>query len=51
MLKRLWRTDAPLTFTGLLMLPALAIAITGLLIDPRTITTIVANEGEPDPLQ
>ena len=24
MLKQLWRTNAPLTFTGLLMLPALA---------------------------
>ena len=38
MLKRRWRTNAPLTFTGLLMLPALAIAIAGLLIDPRIIT-------------
>jgi hypothetical protein len=38
MLKQLWRTNAPLTFTGLLMLPALAIAIVGLLIDPRIIT-------------
>jgi hypothetical protein len=38
MLKQLWRTNAPLTFTGLLMLPALAIAIAGLLIDPRIIT-------------
>jgi hypothetical protein len=38
MLKQLWRTNAPLTFTGLLMLPALAISIVGLLIDPRIIT-------------
>jgi len=38
MLKQLWRTNAPLTFTGLLMLPTLAIAIAGLLIDPRIIT-------------
>ena len=38
MLKLFWRTNAPLTFTGLLMLPALAIAIGGLLIDPRVIT-------------
>src|SRR5271157_4126888 len=29
MLKQLWRTNAPLTFTGLLMLPALAISIVG----------------------
>jgi hypothetical protein len=38
MLKRLWKTDAPLTFTGLLMLPALAIAAVGLVVDPRFIT-------------
>jgi len=38
MLKQLWRTNAPLTFTGLLMLPALAIAIAGLLLDLRMIT-------------
>jgi len=38
MLKQLLRTNTPLTFTGLLMLPALAIAIIGLLIDPRIIT-------------
>jgi hypothetical protein len=38
MLKQLWRANAPLTFTGLVMLPALAIAIAGLLIDPRIIT-------------
>jgi len=38
MLKRLWKTDAPLTTTGLLMLPALAIAAVGLIVDPRLIT-------------
>src|ERR1700690_2996817 len=38
MLKQLLRTNTPLTFTGLLMLPALAISIVGLLIDPRIIT-------------
>ncbi len=38
MLKQLWKSNAPLTFTGLLMLPALAIAVAGLLIDPRIIT-------------
>src|SRR6478672_7788440 len=38
LLKQLWRTNAPLTFTGLLMLPALATAIAGLLLDPRIIT-------------
>src|SRR5580693_5104765 len=38
MLKQLWRTNAPLAFTGILMLPALAIAIAGLLVDPRIIT-------------
>ena len=38
LLKQLWRTNAPLTFTGLLMLPALAISIAGLLVDPRIIT-------------
>jgi len=38
MLKRLWKTDAPLTATGLLMLPALAIAVVGLMVDPRLIT-------------
>jgi len=38
MLKQLWRTNAPLTFTGLLMLPALAISIVGLIVDPRIIT-------------
>jgi len=37
MLKRLWKTDAPLTMTGLLMLPALAIAAVGLIVDPRLI--------------
>ena len=38
MLKQLWKTNAPLTFTGFLMLPAMAIAIAGLLTDPRIIT-------------
>lgn len=38
MLKRLWKTDAPLMMTGLLMLPALAIAAVGLIVDPRLIT-------------
>ena len=38
MLKRLWRTDAPLTVTGILMLPALAMAAVGLLVDPRLVT-------------
>ena len=35
---RLWRTDAPLTFAGLLMLAGLAAAGIGLWLDPRTIT-------------
>jgi hypothetical protein len=35
---RLWRTDAPLTAFALLMLPALAAAVVGLLADPRVIT-------------
>ena len=38
MLKRLWKADAPLTVTGLVMLPALAIAAVGLIVDPRLIT-------------
>ena len=38
MLKRFWKTDAPLTLTGLLMLPALAFAAIGLIVDPRIIT-------------
>ena len=33
MLKRLWKTNAPLTMTGLLMLPALAIAMVGMIVD------------------
>src|SRR5580658_7603989 len=37
MLKRLWKTHAPLTATGLLMLPALAIAAVGLFVDPLLI--------------
>src|SRR5260370_24769279 len=42
MLKQIWRANAPLTLTGLLMLPALAISIAGLLIDPRIITDATA---------
>lgn len=38
LLARLWNGSAPLTFTGLLMIAALAVAVVGLLIDPRTIT-------------
>jgi hypothetical protein len=38
LLARLWNGSAPLTFTGLLMLAALAVAVVGLLIDPRTVT-------------
>ena len=38
MLKRLWKTNAPLTTTGLLMLTVLAIAAIGLIMDPRLIT-------------
>jgi hypothetical protein len=37
MLKRLWKTDAPLTMAGLLMLPALVVAAVGLIVDPRLI--------------
>jgi hypothetical protein len=35
---RLWRTDRPLTATGLLMLAALAASVVGLRLDPRMIT-------------
>jgi hypothetical protein len=42
MLKRVWQTNAPLTLTGLLMLPALAAALVGLLVDPRVITGVPA---------
>jgi hypothetical protein len=42
MLNRLWKTDAPLTFTGLLMLLALAAALVGLIVDPRLITGMPA---------
>jgi hypothetical protein len=38
MLRHLWKANTPLTVTGLLMLPALAIAAAGLVIDPRFIT-------------
>jgi hypothetical protein len=34
---RLWRTDAPLTGAGLLLLAALAVSLVGLAVDPRTI--------------
>ncbi len=37
-LRRLWITDAPLTFTGLLMIGALAATLAGLWFDPRVIT-------------
>jgi hypothetical protein len=37
-LRRLWTSDAPLTATGLLMLPALALFLIGLWLDPRVIT-------------
>jgi len=37
-LRRFWMTDAPLTATGLLMIPALAAALVGLWLDPRVIT-------------
>jgi hypothetical protein len=38
MFKRLWKANAPLTFTGLLMLAGLTMAILGLAFDPRMIT-------------
>jgi hypothetical protein len=38
MLTRLWKTNTSLTITGLLMLPALTLAIVGLIMDPRLIT-------------
>lgn len=38
MLKHLWKGSAPLTGTAVLMLGALAIAVTGLVFDPRIIT-------------
>src|SRR5436190_672182 len=37
-LNRLWKSSAPLTATGLLMIPALAVAVIGLAVDPRIIT-------------
>jgi hypothetical protein len=40
MLTRLWKTNTPLTITGLLMFPALAIAVLGLIVDPRLITGV-----------
>jgi hypothetical protein len=39
---RLWRTDAPLTATGLLMLALLPATLLGLWLDPRTITNAPA---------
>ncbi len=38
MFRQLWRGSAALTVTGLLMIPALALAIIGLTVDPRIIT-------------
>src|SRR5215471_5518602 len=38
MLTRLWKTNTPLMITGLLMLPALTLALAGLVVDPRLIT-------------
>jgi hypothetical protein len=38
MLKKLWQGSAPLTASGLLMIAALAAAIVGLAVDPRTVT-------------
>jgi hypothetical protein len=38
MFRQLWRGSAPLTVTGLLMIPLLTLAIAGLIIDPRMIT-------------
>jgi len=40
--RRLWITDAPLTFTGLLMIGALAATLAGLWFDPRVITGMPA---------
>ena len=37
-LARLWRASAPLTGTGVLMLPLLAAAVAGLWLDPRLVT-------------
>jgi len=42
MLKSLWKASVPLTITGLLMVPGLAIAIAGLILDPRIITSAPA---------
>ncbi len=41
----LWRNDAPLTATGLLMIAVLAGCAAGLLLDPRTITGAQAWRG------
>ena len=37
-LRRAWAVNRPLTFVGLLMLGTLAIALVGLVVDPRVIT-------------
>jgi hypothetical protein len=37
-IKRLWRTDAPLTGAGLLMIAVLAASLAGVWLDPRTIS-------------
>ena len=37
-IKRLWRTDAPLTGVGLLMIALLAVSLAGVWLDPRTIS-------------
>ena len=42
MLKRLRQADKPLTFTGLLMLAVLAVALVGLAVDPRIVTGVPA---------
>lgn len=42
MLKRIYQTNAPLTITGLLMIPAFVVAIFGLFLDPRIITGVPA---------
>src|SRR5436190_5848560 len=38
LVRKLWRTDAPLTAVGIAMLIALAASAVGLLVDPRVIT-------------
>ena len=41
-LRRSWKTNAPLTFSGLLMIAALALSLAGLWLDPRVITGMPA---------